>query len=303
MHIPPLKPGGEQRANVLAVRGDIHHVRVVFSTHLDTVPGSGDTQLTHAPGIISGRGAVDAKTQAALLMTVLTSIAAEHRAGTALLFVCGEETDHAGMSAAHGFALPDNITLVNLEPTEGKFVSVTKGMVRGVVRVRGKEMHSGYAHMGVSAINGLLDVLASMRAKWGVQGVDSMNVGVIKGGTAANVVAGYAEAVVLWRVGSSAEGVLGEIEALCAGEGVEFEVKTMNGPVEFFVPGIKGVRVGQVGFNTDVPYYRGLVARKVLWGVGSITVAHTEREYVHMEDIREGERILALLVPELLRSS
>ena len=52
---------------------------------------------------------------------------------------------------------------MNGEPTESKLASGGKGAQRVIVRVRGREAHSAYAHLGGSALEPLLDLLPKLR--------------------------------------------------------------------------------------------------------------------------------------------
>ncbi len=49
------------------------------------------------------------------------------------------------------------------EPTELKFARLQKGALKIIIEAHGKAAHSGYPHMGVSAIEILLDILTDLR--------------------------------------------------------------------------------------------------------------------------------------------
>lgn len=182
----------EPRFNVLALPPDLpgrSDVRVVLSTHFDTVPaGAGLPRLEG--NRLYGRGAVDAKGIVASMMIAGQTIAETSRsAPLALLFVCGEETDHAGMIAANELGLPENVSFVNGEPTTGKLCINQKGILKLTLTAHGVACHSGYPELGTSAIEILLDGLARLRDQhWPVHevsgGETTMNIGVISGGSA-----------------------------------------------------------------------------------------------------------------------
>jgi acetylornithine deacetylase len=108
-----------------------------------------------------------------------------------LLFVVGEEKGSDGARAANHLPATSR-WLVNGEPTESKLASGAKGSLRVTVRTRGREAHSAYAHLGRSAIDPLVDLLPRLRAVAlptdPVLGETTYNVGVIRGGTEANIV-------------------------------------------------------------------------------------------------------------------
>ena len=78
-----------------------------------------------------------------------------------LLFVVGEERDSLGprsptrTRAAHDF-------LVNGEPTGNRIALASKGALRVEIVASGKMAHSAYPGLGESAIDKLLDALASL---------------------------------------------------------------------------------------------------------------------------------------------
>ena len=101
--VQPLSPSLAPRSNLLAhVPGAAPAtLTVVLSTHLDTVPGTVAARGRAEDGEedrLYGRGSVDAKGQAAAMLVALSRL---RDGAVGLLLVCGEETDHAGMRAAH----------------------------------------------------------------------------------------------------------------------------------------------------------------------------------------------------------
>lgn len=233
---------------------------------------------------------MDAKGQAAGAMLAALRLSSPH---VALLLVCGEETDHAGMKAAHKLGFSNGVILLNLEPTESRIATFQKGMLKGILRVKGKSAHSGYPHLGHSAVHKLLQVLPDLRRISG-DGM-TVNVGVIEGGSAANVVADSASATLLWRLVDEVENVRTAImDVVRQHQNVSFDIITQNGPRKFLVPKEAKRRLGttDVAYNTDVPYYKGETRGAVLFGAGSIRHAHTDNEIIDVEEL--------LLLPERL---
>ena len=94
------QPVGPGRTNLLALWGP---PRVLFSTHLDTVPPYLPPRLQD--GAIWGRGACDAKGQIVAQLGAVKTLLAEGRDGFAWLGVVSEETDSTGAAAALGLSL------------------------------------------------------------------------------------------------------------------------------------------------------------------------------------------------------
>ena len=108
-----------------------------------------------------------------------------------------------GARAANRLAATSRF-LVNGEPTEGALASAAKGTQRLTLRTSGVEAHSAYPERGRSAIDAMLSLLAELESlelpSDPVVGPTTVNVGVLRGGSAANVVAGACEAELMVRL-------------------------------------------------------------------------------------------------------
>lgn len=304
--VEPLTSSHHTRGNLLALHpnANLSDVRVVLSTHLDTVPGHvaipnvGASDAV-ADGKLHGRGSVDAKGQAAAMIMAALSLDDKR---IAVLLVCGEESDHAGMRNAHklGFGV---VSMINGEPTESKIAIRQKGMIRAKILVEGRAAHSGYPHLGDSAVHNLLDLLQQLRKDTYTRDGETLNVGVVHGGSAANVVADKAEAVLLWRIVTDTASVLQKVtDVVSAFKGAALHVLKMNDAMEFYVPSVVASKVGNttVAYNTDMPYYQGKLSRVVLFGGGSIHQAHTAKEYIEVEQLEKLPSLYVEIVRELL---
>jgi acetylornithine deacetylase len=134
----------------------------------------------------------------------------------------------------------------------------------------------------------LLDVLQRLRsADWGHDaelGVGTANIGVLRGGVAANVVPAEAEAEVHVRVVDDVESVRRRIEALLRDCPLphEWRIDTANDPQRLMT--LPGAEETVVSFNTDVAYLQRF-GRKLLMGPGSILVAHGEGERISKREL------------------
>src|SRR5687767_7324024 len=197
----PVTPG---RDDILAMSSDAPHV--TLSTHLDTVPPF--IAPTRTDDRITGRGACDAKGIAAAMICAGERLR-DDGVPVALLFVVGEETCHDGAHAANDAlqhrALPaTSRALINGEPTNSTLALGTKGAVRMTVRTAGRAAHSAYPHLGQSATMALVRLLADLDSvvlpRDAVLGETTINIGMLSGGVADNVVAPSAEARLMARL-------------------------------------------------------------------------------------------------------
>jgi acetylornithine deacetylase len=292
-----LSPG---RFNVLA-RGA--RPQVIVCTHLDTVPG--DVPVRADRDAIHGRGACDAKGPAAAMLSAVGALlrAGEDRVGC--LFTAGEETDSAGATLADArLAEPWEPRFVIVgEPTGNRFARAGKGIFKARLVARGTAGHSSQ-DVGPSAVHELVTCAHRLLGEtWGthpVLGPGTFNIGTIRGGVAANVVAESAECEILVRAVDGIDRIQARVER-CLGPNVRVE-KTHKGygPIEFEVPaGEEGIAVA---FGTDVPYMPHW-GRPLLYGPGSILDAHSDHEKVERASLARAaadyERTLRLLLARL----
>src|SRR5262252_5145406 len=150
----------DERANLIATTGQ--SPRVVFSTHMDTVPpfiASGEDD-----DFIYGRGSCDAKGIIAAQIAAAERLRAAGRQDVGLLFTVDEEVTSAGAKLANDHALASSCEyLINGEPTGNQLARGTKGSIQVAINTAGRAAHSAYPEEGDSAIDRMLDVLADIR--------------------------------------------------------------------------------------------------------------------------------------------
>jgi acetylornithine deacetylase len=273
-------PVSEGRDNIFATATDAP--LVTLSTHLDTVPPYIAPRAE--AGRVLGRGACDAKGIAAAM------ICAAERLRTrglpiALLFVVGEETTHDGAYAANTWPTTSR-ALIDGEPTESTLAVGTKGALRLLFRAAGVAAHSAYPHLGRSAIHMLLDALRDVRAlefpSDAVLGDTTLNVGVVAGGVADNVVAAEAHARVMIRLVSDADAVLTRVIEAVQGR-VEVHEVVRVPPTKLATA--EGFPTSVVAYATDVPVLSAW-GTPYLFGPGSIRVAHRDDEHIEIDELR-----------------
>jgi len=284
VEVREFQPG---RCNVLATWGT---PRLLFSTHLDTVPPylpprwEGDT--------LFGRGSCDAKGQ---IVAQLMAAASFRDQGVAWLGVAGEETDSLG--AQEALAWKDRfrhcLALVNGEPTELKLAAGQRGVRNLLLACEGVAAHGGSPELGHNALLDLLDWLQEVRrlplARDPELGPEVWNLGTLAGGEAVNVVPAYARAQINLR-SVPGSGFLEAARALRPARGT-LEVQVDEPPCVF--PALPGFDRAPVPFGSDAPCLRALIpdGTVVLAGPGSITVAHRPDEHLTLHDLGAGAEL------------
>ncbi|MCI0435852.1 MAG: M20/M25/M40 family metallo-hydrolase [Gemmatimonadetes bacterium] len=289
--VQEVTPG---RGNVWASRAG---GGVTLSTHLDNVPPYFPPRLER--GRLYGRGACDAKGIAAAMIAAAQNLADSGEERVDLLLVVGEEKGSDGARAANRLPATSRF-LINGEPTSSKLASGAKGSLRVTLRTRGKESHSAYPHLGRSAIEPMLDLLPTIRqVDWPrdpVLGETTVNIGTIRGGTEANVIAGECESELMFRLVGPVEEVQARIEQWVAGRAEISWGSTI--PAQRFHT-IPGFEIEAVAFTTDIP----LLDRwgtPLLFGPGSIHVAHTMDEHIEVAELRAAVGLYERLVRDLV---
>src|SRR5262249_26316950 len=156
----------------------------------------------------------------------------------------------------------------------------SKGSLRVELTARGRMAHSAYPELGESAIEKLLEALSRLRSiklpeTEGI-GPSTVNIGLIEGGRAPNVIPDYAKAQLLYRLVSPSQPLKQEITTTVGDlAAVDFvlDIPFMR------LRAIEGIPTMIAAFTTDIPALSNW-GEPVLIGPGSIHVAHTEGEHI-----------------------
>lgn len=278
------------RFNVIATTDEAP--RIVFSTHIDTVPPF--IPAREDGEYLYGRGSCDAKGIIAAQIFAAERLRASGMNEVGMLFTVDEELGSEGAQAANKHPLAKECRfLINGEPTDNLLAVGTKGSVRLIITTTGRAAHSAYPEAGESAMEKLLDILQNLRGiEWPEDsffGTTTCNIGVVEGGTRPNVIPDYARAILQIRLGIDIEHVKRIVES-AVGELGEIEYASAHNPVRLFP--IPGLEETVVRFTTDIPYLSNW-GKPLLLGPGSILDAHTDHERVSKQEL---ERAVELYV-------
>jgi len=290
------QPVGAGRDNLYAWR---EPPEVVFSTHLDCVPPY--LPLREDETHLHGRGTCDAKGIIAAMVTAAERLAAVGERRIGLLFVVGEENGSDGAQVAHKLG-PKGRYLINGEPTENRLSIGQKGSLKIVLECAGRAAHSGYPDEGRSAILPILDTLERIRRlplpSDPLLGSGSVNIGVLRGGVAPNVIPPSARAELLMRLVGPSDRLRTEIAA-CASPGVSVTFPTELPYFKSTTPPPPGWATTVVGYASDLPFHTAWGERYQL-GPGTIRVAHTGEERIAKAELLEGVELYVKLASELI---
>lgn len=326
VHLLPYKDEQNvEKVNMIAVAGMESEnsakieVELAIVGHTDTVPYTSDwteaLKLTEREGKLYGRGACDTKGFIAAALTAVESIELGRlNRPLALVFTADEEVGCLGAKRlADARALVARYSIVG-EPTSLQPIRAGKGYCIAEITLSGREGHSAYPALGASAIFRAARLVARIERiaeelKSDVHAEfepphTTLNVGLISGGTAKNIIAGECRFTLEWRPipGQKPEHVLNLIRAAIEDEKSRDEtfsclldVKRLDEGMETradsrlvrLLEETMGREAGTISFGTEAPQMAELGAEAVVLGPGNIRVAHRTNEFVPVEDLRQ----------------
>jgi len=320
---------GGEKTNLIAMAGpdssDHSHAELALVGHTDTVPFDPNwteaTTLTERDGKLFGRGACDTKGFIAAALTAVESLdLTSLQRPLALIFTADEEI---GLLGAKYLAQVKPLTIrysIVGEPTSLKPIRAGKGYSLATVVVHGREAHSAYPTLGASAITraarlisrleNISEDLKSDRHEGFEPAFTTLNVGLIRGGTAKNVLAGECTFTLEWRPIPSQKPTLVldllnkvideemtrdpdfKCEVDCGRNDTGFETSNSSELVTFLEE-VTGQKSGSVAFGTEGAQMSLLGSEAVVLGPGDIREAHRTGEFVPIEDLNRCVEILS----------
>lgn len=322
------QPVEDLRENILAVvksniKGSNTAKNILFCSHLDTVyAGDMDFNPFLKSGRIFGPGASDAKDSLASMITALIWYSRQKIRNNNLYFLgaISEESRHLGIK---GF-LKDNKDLAGLldfciigEPTSLNIGIAHKGSIKLEIKATGENAHGAMPGLGINAINMMPELIREIQFKIlpsyknienAILGNPTLNIGVIRGGQAFNIVPGSCFIEIDRRVLPEEEidDVIAEfkyaINKLCnkiAGfkaeiVPVEEYILPLHLPEDnFYLDSLNDVckkyeknsiKTG-LAYATDGGFTSLYSIPTVIFGPGSINVSHKPGEYVEAKEL------------------
>jgi len=317
-----------EKINLIALTQDVEEVELALVGHTDTVPYDPNwaeaTNLTERDGKLYGRGACDTKGFIAAALTALEN--ARPGKPLALIFTADEEVGLVGAKKlAQTKPLRVRYSIVG-EPTSLKPIRAGKGYSLAEVIVKGREAHSAYPALGASAvfraarlINRLESIATQLKQDQHAAfdpPYTTLNIGLIHGGSAKNVLAGECRFTLEWRPvpTQSSEHVLELLNAAIAEEmkadpdfqclvdasrqDTGFETAT-DSPLVQLLEQATGNEAGTVAFGTEAAQMKALGAEAVVIGPGDIREAHRTGEFVPVDELERCAEVLRQSIQQL----
>ncbi|HJS23601.1 MAG TPA: acetylornithine deacetylase [Pyrinomonadaceae bacterium] len=322
---------GIEKINLIATSKETEEVELALVGHTDTVPYDPNwteaTNLTERDGKLYARGACDTKGFIAAALTAVESIdLAKLSKPLALIFTADEEIGLRGAKRlAESKPLRVRYSIVG-EPTSLKPIRAGKGYSLAEVIVKGREAHSAYPALGASAvfraarlINRLETIATQLKQEQHPAfepPYTTLNIGLIHGGSAKNVLAGECRFTLEWRPipTQPSEHLLDLFKAaideeMKADPDFQCEVDANrqdtgfetapDSPLIKFLEDTTGLESGTVAFGTEGAQMMKLGSESVVIGPGDIREAHRTGEFVPVDELERCASILQSAVEQM----
>lgn len=326
---------GIEKINLIALAGaefsGTPEVELALVGHTDTVPYDPNwpeaTNLTERDGKLYGRGSCDTKGFIAAALTAVESVDRSRlKKPLALVFTADEEIGLVGAKRLVQLQPMNPRYSIVGEPTSLKPIRAGKSYSLAEVIVKGREAHSAYPALGASAILRAARLISRLEAIAADLKEDlhpafdppftTLNVGLIRGGTAKNVLAGECRFTLEWRPipTQPSTHVLNllktaiaeeqrndpdfqcEIDASRADSGFE---TAPDSPLISLLEQATGIRSGTVAFGTEAAQMMTLGSEPVVIGPGDIREAHRTGEFVPVDELEQCAEVLKLAITRL----
>ena len=288
--------------------------KVVFCTHLDTVPPY------ISPSVQSdsfyGRGTCDAKGQIFAMYEACKELENRGLTDFALLLLAGEETGSFGAKAFSAMARETGWSadwVIVGEPTDNCMASAAKGTKSFEVTFDGVACHSGYPENGASAVMYFNDFVNALRSivfpDDPVLGKTTWNIGKLVSDNPQNILSDRLICRVYFRTTFESDTMVCNIMKNIAGEDARLRfgrpkvqdgsdivakdvapwqkamsVQAFGGDTPSRFETFEGYDVKPVAFGSDAPQLT-CFGHKILCGPGSILVAHRPEEHIAFTDL------------------
>ncbi|HKR23110.1 MAG TPA: acetylornithine deacetylase [Pyrinomonadaceae bacterium] len=325
-----------EKINLVALAGadfsGIPDVELALVGHTDTVPYDPNwteaTNLTERDGKLYARGSCDTKGFIAAALTAVESVdLSQLRKPLALIFTADEEIGLIGAKRlAEVKPLNPRYSIVG-EPTSLKPIRAGKGYCLAEVVVKGREAHSAYPALGASAIFRAARLVSRLEVIAGnlkeqlhpafEPPFTTLNIGLIRGGTAKNVLAGECRFTLEWRPipTQPSSHVLNLVKAAIADEQrndpdfvaecvpirADFGFETApDSPLISLLEQATGITSGTVAFGTEAAQMMSLGSESaVVIGPGDIREAHRTGEFVPVAELEKCAEVLKVAITRL----
>jgi succinyl-diaminopimelate desuccinylase len=290
----------------------------------------GPFSATIDKGKLYGLGATDCKGNLACTLEVINSLIEDKVILDYVLILAATADEESGSGLGliplldKGILNPDAALV--LDSDDFDIVVTQKGLIHLKVKLQGRKAHGAYPWRGINAIDAAIEILKKLKShKWAFiknkyLKAPTLNIGTIKGGDKVNIVADWCEFELDFRFlpGMSEGKVLRKIKEIVMKhskkfsrksgmpqkaakieiEGIQksYSIDRHHPLVSFLTQAMKNINVNPVikGSEgaTTITFFQEKNIPAVAWGFGSEGCAHTANEYVKIDNLYKGAKVL-----------
>lgn len=323
------------RDNIIAqVPGLDSNRRLLLEAHMDTVSVAGMTippfEPTISDGKLYGRGSCDTKAGLACMMAALANFKNSGQTPKSSIMVASViDEEYSALGVKKLCESLEATAAIVAEPTELKTIIASKGVLRWRIVAKGKQAHSSKVHLGINAIEHMGHLLVALQdyhrtlsqIHHPLLGCATGNIGLIEGGVQVNfvpdrcaiqidrrllpqerlqdVLAGYQ--AVVERVSASIPDSQFQMESpMLYDAGLETPADAPIAKLSCRILNEMGYsdQVEGVAYGSDGTQIRALGIETIIFGPGSIDQAHTECEYVDIQQVRAAFEYYQRMIQE-----
>ncbi len=293
---------------------------ILLAPHLDTVVAA-DPQFIpfRKNGRLHGRGACDTKGSVAAMLAAVCELAnAKSRPlETEIVFagLIDEENAQAGSRRLAASRFKADLAIVG-EPTKLQVITAHKGSLWLELETRGRAAHGATPQLGQNAVHEMARIVDWLQTDYAaglkrrrhpLLGHPTVNVGVISGGTQANIVPEHCTITIDRRTvpGETDAGVQREIKKFLQSKNlsahiadkklapaVPLETNIKLPLVRQFMRSVGQTRPLGVHFFCDAAVLSAGGIPSVVFGPGDIAQAHTADEWISLAQLERGRDLL-----------
>ncbi len=323
----------ESKESIVAVYGadELKDIKggIVLSGHIDTVPANKENWQTNPfvatelDNKLYGRGAIDMKQSIASYIAIIPRLKEIQPSFPVFLtFTYDEETAAQSIEEVCDFMRENNIKPAYAllgEPTDFKAGVASKGYFGYETSITGKATHSSKPSNGINAIYIASHIIAKveeLNQQYCDKGT-TLNVGVIKGGKACNIVAD--NCVFEWEIRSfsndDVNAITKEMNTFIANMEKSYNGSQISTHTRDKLPAFAKNDVNPLAKisrdilksedmifqgGTEAGFLQELGAETLICGAGALELAHTSAEYLYIPDMDKYDAYVAELIQSLM---
>lgn len=265
--------------------------KLLFCTHMDTVPPYIAPSVVELDGDTNflGRGTCDAKGQLFSMWEACKALEADGQTDFGLLLLSGEETGSYGAKAFRKAHTGAQYVIVG-EPTDNKMVSASKGTKSFRLTFHGRPCHSGYPELGESAVMNFHAFLSALQVADlpidPLMGQTTWNVGELSSPNKQNILSPECVCRLYFRTTAASDAMIADlVNDLAKLHNATVEAFGGDTPMSYLT--FSEFPTQTVAFGSDAPQLTNCPIR-MLYGPGSIFVAHKPEEHLLLSDIQQA---------------